>query len=552
MSFAVAKEILLHEKIFILVSNTGRTRIIGGSANFSKRAFSGDQREGIYVFENDPKAFEWHMTEFETALDFSTNKITTEALFLNLKNADENEIDAIPIIREAKINQAGIILENNEEDDEVTEFTYNVNSLSSKYAPLIPKLEKQNGKILITPTKVKELIKNHKIANQERVARQSQYPQFKINYEDGTVYFNEKPYDFNTSKEQVKKDLIQINNYFDGYNGFIGDTKSLKNKYFLLLNYIFLSPFIARLRYEAYKTNFSIALFPLYAIITGPKSAGKSAFLDTAQTIMFGKSLGGIDNSNFTKTNVIAYLHECSGVPLHIEDIAKEKFKNNAEEIIKYEKDILRKKLINHPTFILTSNSIDTIKSDFAKRIYFSLVDATLENVDAVSKHKKAAELGKKISTSFYKEYFKRMFEKVNALIDEMQKFELNKNNETWYPDIFKLSSETIIEIYKDCDIEVPSYVSVVSYADYFGNNVIIEQIRQKINFEWEHNKNAFRILKKQNLLEYIAGERAYEAIRIKESLPEKLRAKTSGAKVIMQLDEAQKFFGITFRKGLF
>ena len=58
--------------------------------------------------------------------------------------------------------------------------------------------------------------------------------------------------------------------------------------------------------------------------------------------------------------------------------------------------------------------------------------------------------------------------------------------------------------------------------------------------------------MRKKDILEFVAGERSYEATRICEALPEVLRAKCSRNKVIMNLTEAEKFFGIYFKNTFF
>lgn len=65
-------------------------------------------------------------------------------------------------------------------------------------------------------------------------------------------------------------------------------------------------------------------------------------------------------------------------------------------------------------------------------------------------------------------------------------------------------------------------------------------------------NRKAFKVLRKQNRLEYVAGEKAYEAVNICQALPEELIPKQSGAKVVLKLDSAEKFFGIHFKNRLF
>ena len=53
----VSRDTKSHEKIFILSSEDGRTRVITGSANLSLSAFGGLQRENIVCFD-DATAFE--------------------------------------------------------------------------------------------------------------------------------------------------------------------------------------------------------------------------------------------------------------------------------------------------------------------------------------------------------------------------------------------------------------------------------------------------------------------------------------------------------------
>lgn len=121
-----------------------------------------------------------------------------------------------------------------------------------------------------------------------------------------------------------------------------------------------------------------------------------------------------------------------------------------------------------------------------------------------------------------------------------------------YHPDLFLFSSQTIMEIINDAGVQIPPYIYEVAYKDYFETNAMIERAKDLIAREWLHNRNAFRILKKQNRIEYTAGEYSYQAASLYDSLPEILHAFTAGTKVVMDLDAAEEFFGIRFRrKGL-
>jgi hypothetical protein len=176
----------------------------------------------------------------------------------------------------------------------------------------------------------------------------------------------------------------------------------------------------------------------------------------------------------------------------------------------------------------------------------------TQDNVAAASKKKVLVETRKHMSRSFYTEYLRQMIPLVSGMLEDMALYDIGGipvNGEAWQPDIFHLSSKIICYIFEENNIEIPDYISEVTYEDYFGKTAIVENIREKMIFEWEHNRQAFRILRKTNCLEYNAGEHAYEATRIVDALPEDICAKKSGTKVIMNLEKAEAFTGIQFQK---
>ena len=61
----------------------------------------------------------------------------------------------------------------------------------------------------------------------------------------------------------------------------------------------------------------------------------------------------------------------------------------------------------------------------------------------------------------------------------------------------------------------------------------------------------SFKILKKSNELRYNAGA-TYEADRVMKELPENLEAHKSREWIVMNLEAAREFFGMTFKKGFF
>lgn len=106
ISFWITKNLISHQKVFILSNDDGPSRIIVGSANFSGRAFNGNQRENIGYFNNDSRAYDFYMEEFEFVRDFCSNEIVKDALYLDSTTPDK-ELESLPIIAEAKIKNGG-------------------------------------------------------------------------------------------------------------------------------------------------------------------------------------------------------------------------------------------------------------------------------------------------------------------------------------------------------------------------------------------------------------------------------------------------------------
>src|SRR5215207_10358379 len=87
MSLYVVKDIVSHEKLFLLEGEEG-TRIITGSANFSEKAFSGSQNESYILFDNDPHAWEHFNDKYEKIKSQSSLRITRKALLAEMADAE--------------------------------------------------------------------------------------------------------------------------------------------------------------------------------------------------------------------------------------------------------------------------------------------------------------------------------------------------------------------------------------------------------------------------------------------------------------------------------
>ena len=87
-----------HQKIYLLSNDLeNKYRVITGSANFSLKAFSGNQLETISVAD-DFATYEIYRNIYENTKGFSTQKITAESI----KEICFNELENLPAIQEIK------------------------------------------------------------------------------------------------------------------------------------------------------------------------------------------------------------------------------------------------------------------------------------------------------------------------------------------------------------------------------------------------------------------------------------------------------------------
>ena len=114
------------------------------------------------------------------------------------------------------------------------------------------------------------------------------------------------------------------------------------------------------------------------------------------------------------------------------------------------------------------------------------------------------------------------------------------------------MSSKTIAEIYGEYYDGLPEYANILSFPDYFGDKVVGRSAIQKIREAWLSEPQAFKIDKKKNMLTYLFPETtAYEINYLKDELPPQLNARKTSRSLILDLDEAESFFEMKFRKSL-
>ena len=536
----VARRRLSHEKLYLLKAEDGRTRVVFGSANMSFNAFGGRQRE-IICYIDSLEAYERFEEAYEDLKRDSVDTITKKAV--EISDATEN-VDALPIAETAKVEKV-VYIEPAKDADEEVRFVLDTRELAKRIKPAIPitKADKKAGKILISPEIIQK-VRRQVIRDTEREKElRSEYPQLVIDSEHGTVSLNGKDLDLNPDADAVKSDVDMFIRYMNGYERFHGDSKGMQNRYYEFANWFFCSPLMAVMRDTALRFDQKTLPYPVFGLVYGQSKAGKTSFLETILKMMIGQKTK-MGAPEFTRTAIDGLRHSVQGAPIIVDDLTNNRFNQHAVETIKNDDFGLLEHLVHYPAVVISANEdVKAVAQEVIRRTVICRVQAGLTNTE-VMKSNVVRAVQQKIGTAFYREYLRLMLGKIPDMMDQLK----DDNPESECPDILKVSSEVLYEIFSAHESELPSYIRKLSLEDYFSEKVTGKYAIQVIKTAWASNPNSFEVDERAGTVRYDAGVN-WDADRLMKELPENLCAKRSRDSVIMELDEAREFFGIDFRK---
>ena len=539
-----------HEKIYLLKSNDGRTRVITGSANMSASAFCGLQRENIVCFD-DTAAYDYYSGVFQEFRQACSNPVPLETVTRYLKTPiDElrDDIDETPILKEVEKKKV-LVLEDMSETGDNIEIITTVKGLAGEIKPLVPRKGKDGSRILLTGDITHAVRRGYRQYRNEEKEKQKVYPKLHIDYERNEVTFNGKQMDLSPSSDKIKSDILCVLNYFSSFESFYGNVKDSQKDYFAFMNWFLASPFMAYLRLVGDKNNYAVTVFPTTGIIYGDSNGGKSTFVRLLTKLMCGYSVPMNSSGDFTAGQIELLRNTCEGIPINIDDLAKTQFTNNSEKIIKDDFWGISEKRINYPAITISTNKIPSLTADITKRTVTCYIDARIDKEAGAKNAKKINESMNQASTALFGEYCRRMLEELHTMVDQMASGEKD-----YFPDIFQMSSSILIDIFSAFLEECPSYVAELHYADYFGDKAVGRKALQKIKIAWKNEPKQFKIDRKNNKLVYSYPETGalHELQYLQQELPPSLNVKKTATSIIMDLDAAEAFFGEKFKKRWF
>lgn len=463
----VSRDTKSHEKIFILESaDHKRVRVITGSANMSASAFCGIQRENIVCFD-DEAAFSHYKILFETFKETCSDNVSYKAVVNTMNQEDylKENIKEVPVFQAIE-KQKLVFLEQAQPEDEVEyEIVADVKKMQELVKPIMPKMPVQANRIVVAAEPMRVFGKRYTEVRRVAAEAVKQLPKLHIDYDAGTMTFNDENIDLNPNLSEVAKNIKSIQKFFSGIDYFYGDVEQAKKDYFKYMTWYLATPFMAYLRYFASRNNYDTKLFPMYGVIYGDSNGGKTTFIKFLVKLMCGETVKMNTTEDFTATRIDGLKRVCEGLPLNIDDLAKTQFQNHLERVIKNDEWGISDRLVNYPAVSITSNKITSLTKDLSKRAIICRIGAKIDNERGAKNSKRVNESMSELTTAFYGEYVRRMLVCIDEMTTEMRE---NANGKEYFPDIFHASSSVIAD-------ELPNSLE----AEISGGNQLIMNYEQ-------------------------------------------------------------------------
>ena len=297
------------------------------------------------------------------------------------------------------------------------------------------------------------------------------------------------------------------------------------------------------MRDMAVRYNQNLLPYPVFGLVYGQSKAGKTSFLETLLKMMIGQKTK-LSAPDFTRSSIESLKRTVKGAPIIVDDLTNTRFNQHAIETIKNDDFGVADGLVHYPAVVISANEdVKAVAPEVIRRTVICRVQAGLTNTQ-VMQSSVVRTVQREIGTAFYREYLRRMLPIVSDLLEE-----LKDDRSESAPDILARSSQVLLEIFSEhCERELPDYIRLLSLEDYFSEKVTGSYAIKTIRDAWRTSRSSFEISERANELRYSAGA-TWEADRILKELPETLEPHKSRDWVVMDLDEAKKFFEIDFKK---
>lgn len=452
-----------HEKLYLLSGPAGY-RVITGSANLSIAAFEGRQHEITVAFDGEPA---WRLFESYYQRDWQDSvPVEPDALF-SMKPGGEPSpretplaLEEVPIVRVLK---AGLALVDEAPRPAPAGFAAEVLRRAAALGAELKDLalpKDRAGRTVLNAASVLRVIRSHQTrplveAGDERI------PRADIDFATGLVSLDSRPWlaaEETIAPEAIARDARILVDYLDSFRFFFGNAAGAVEVYWAFLVWLYAAPTAPYLRQAAVPVGIDPWVYPVYAVLFGRSSGGKTLFTRVAARSMFGFEKM-IRSGQFTANRALGLRDRLGAIPLLIDDVTRDKFSSHVPDLVRTDQETSGQYA---PVVLTTNRDVSTVPPDLTKRMVTCHIDAAIpENRSVTERIARRAQ--REIGTALYRAYLQRLIPEVRAM-----RAEIDAEAEH-FPDLLARSSELLRELLGAALGELPPWAKPLGFADYFG-----------------------------------------------------------------------------------
>jgi hypothetical protein len=199
-------------------------------------------------------------------------------------------------------------------------------------------------------------------------------------------------------------------------------------------------------------------VYPVYAVLFGRSSGGKTLLTRIAARSMFGFEKM-IRSGQFTANRALGLRDRLGAIPLLIDDVTRDKFTSHVPDLVRTDQEVGDQYA---PVVLTTNRDVATIPPDLTKRMVTCHIDAAIpENRSVTERIARRAQ--NEIGTALYRAYLQRLIPAVREM-----RAEIDADAEG-FPDLLACSATLLREVTGSVLGDLPSWARPLTFNDYFG-----------------------------------------------------------------------------------
>jgi hypothetical protein len=452
-----------HEKLYLLSGPTGH-RVLTGSANLSLAAFEGRQHEVYVVFDGEPA---WRLFDGYYQRDWK-DSVPVEPDALITEGADGTPaaretplgLDEVPIVR---VLNAGVALVDEAPRAMPAGFAADAlrqaASIGAELKDLVLPKDKA-GRTVVNAASVLRVIRSIQARPVADLA-EDRIPRADIDFATGTVHLDGIRWltvGDPVPLDSVARDARILTDYLGSFLTFFGNASGAVEVYWAFLVWLYSAAAAPYLRQAAVPAGIDPWIYPVYAVLFGRSSGGKTLFTRVAARSMFGFEKM-IRSGQFTANRALGLRDRLGAIPLLIDDVTRDKFTSHVPDLVRTDHETSAQYA---PIVLTTNRDVSTIPPDLTKRMVTCHIDAAIPENRSVTE-RIARHTQKEIGTALYRAYLQRLIPDVTAM-----RADIDAEAET-FPDLLARSSEILRDLFGETLNAVPPWARALSFTDYFG-----------------------------------------------------------------------------------